>query len=117
VTVRGAAIGDDLALTVEDDGVGMNADTLAAVRARLLEELPRDGRSIGMVNVHQRIRLHCGLDYGLSVESTPGEGTRVTIRVPRLAPARGHQDALGQPRPDGGQPRSRPLSGVANERA
>ncbi|HVA89762.1 MAG TPA: sensor histidine kinase [Chloroflexota bacterium] len=88
VTVRGSLVGSDLMFTVEDNGMGMDAGTLAGLRARLEEDLPRDGRSIGLANVHRRIHLHCGMEYGLSVESLPGEGTRVIMRVPRLAPAR-----------------------------
>ena len=33
-------------------------------------------------NVQQRIRLYCGSPYGLSFESSPGEGTSVTVLLP-----------------------------------
>jgi two-component system sensor histidine kinase YesM len=93
VRVRGSAVDSDAVFTVEDNGMGMDAETLVGLRARLEEDLPRDGRSIGLANVHRRIHLHCGMEYGLLVESAPGEGTRVTMRVPRLAPARDRETA------------------------
>ena len=92
-TVCGSAVDSDPVFTVEDNGMGSDTETLATLRARLGEDLPRDGRSIGRENVHRRIHLHCGMEYGLVVESTPGEGTRVTMRIPRLAPARDRDTA------------------------
>jgi len=85
VVLRGVRDGEDLALTVEDDGAGMDGGQLAAVRARLEDgdEARRGGRSIGLANVHQRLKLYCGPAYGLRIASAPGEGTRVTLRIPR----------------------------------
>ena len=70
---------------MEDDGAGMDGGQLAAVRARLEDgdEARRGGRSIGLANVHQRLKLYCGPAYGLRIASAPGEGTRVTLRIPR----------------------------------
>jgi len=83
VVVRGCRAGDDLALTIEDDGAGMDAVRLATVRAQLEEEAPRDRRSIGLANVHKRLKLYCGPAYGLSITSAPDEGTRVRLTLPR----------------------------------
>ncbi len=83
VVVRGCRMGDDLALTIEDDGAGMDAARLTTVRAQLEEEAPRDRRSIGLANVHKRLKLYYGPTYGVSIASAPGEGTRVTLTLPR----------------------------------
>ena len=37
---------------------------------------------MGLVNINDRIHIAYGREYGLSVESTYGSGTRVTIRIP-----------------------------------
>jgi len=90
VVVRGRSDGDDLVLTVEDDGAGMEPGRLAAVRAQLEQmegEAPGGRRSIGLANVHQRLRLYCGPAYGLNMTSTVGKGTRMTLRVPRTLTA------------------------------
>jgi len=66
----------------------MDAARLATVRAHLEEEAPRGHRSIGLANVHKRLTLYCGPAYGLSIVSAPGEGTRVTVRIPWALRAR-----------------------------
>lgn len=82
----------DLLLWVEDDGAGMEPETLEAIRSSLAEPgaplsanvpAPAPGRHIGMLNVNNRIKYTYGLDYGLvAIESAPDRGTSVTIRIP-----------------------------------
>lgn len=78
-----------LLITVSDDGVGMPADTLAALSGRLSAngiEYVHSGSArggIALVNVQNRIRLLFGEEYGLCVQSTPGVGTDVEITLPR----------------------------------
>ncbi|MFB9278846.1 cache domain-containing sensor histidine kinase [Cohnella cellulosilytica] len=68
---------------VMDDGVGMSAEALRELVARLQsDEASDDGESVGLTNVHRRIRLQCGREYGLSVTSAPNVGTRIVIRLP-----------------------------------
>lgn len=47
------------------------------------EVLNADSKGYGMQNVHYRIRLYYGEEYGLKIESRPGEGTRVVVRIPK----------------------------------
>ncbi|MDN3018363.1 hypothetical protein PH210_19470 [Paenibacillus sp. BSR1-1] len=68
---------------VFDNGSGMDEQTLSTLQRRLLEdEHTLGGKNIGIKNVHDRIRLHFGAEYGLQIESKPGEGTAVTICLP-----------------------------------
>jgi len=73
-----------LIFRVRDDGVGMSAAELAAVRALLshkpLESSERDG--YGIRNVNERIQLSFGKKYGLRFESAPGRGTTVEMLHP-----------------------------------
>ena len=80
---------EDLVLWVEDDGVGMDASTLDSIRTSVEEaSTPRQqeahfDRHIGILNVHHRIRFTYGEGYGISsIDSSPGRGTKVTIRIP-----------------------------------
>ena len=41
---------------------------------------------MGLGNVDARLRNTFGDDYGLVVETAPGAGTKVTVRVPKFAP-------------------------------
>jgi two-component system sensor histidine kinase YesM len=76
---------------VEDTGQGMDTETLANLREKLdtaeAQEVKPSGRSgsgIGLVNVNQRIKWNYGSAYGLHIESAPGLGTRVEIRLPAI---------------------------------
>lgn len=78
-----------LHIKIIDDGLGMDEATLGQIQANLrkrpslaLEPVSRPRRGIGLHNVHARIGMMFGENYGLSVESRQGEGTTVTIIVP-----------------------------------
>lgn len=76
--------GGDILLTVRDNGIGMDEET---VRKLLLPFPPgQGGRGVGVLNVHERLRLYFGPPYGLSFASVPGEGTTATIRIPKSLP-------------------------------
>ena len=85
ITVRAAAEGDRLSITVSDNGVGIPPDRLAELRARLGDEGQLSDTHIGLANVHQRIRLYYGAPYGMTLASTPGQGTVVTLSLPVLS--------------------------------
>lgn len=67
-------------ITVKDNGVGMDEDTLEAVREMI--ENPGESASIGLSNIVQRLRLFYGDDYSVTVSSTQGEGTEIVISLP-----------------------------------
>ncbi len=79
VQVSGEAQGSECLISVEDDGPGMDPVFVADVLA---------GRSggLGLRNVDRRLRTVFGPGYGLVVETAPGAGTRVLLRVPRFQP-------------------------------
>lgn len=72
----------NLFLHVQDDGVGMTEEKARQVVNQLnVPEADAETR-IGLRNVHQRIRLSYGEDYGIRIESEAGVGTRVWIIMP-----------------------------------
>lgn len=73
---------------VEDDGVGMDGDTLRLLNSNLLDSTDNEKFGIGLRNVNERLRLHYGSACGLQVFSEPGRGTRVIIRIDTLADTR-----------------------------
>ncbi len=68
-------------ICVEDDGIGMNSEELAAIRDRLTAEPKTDEGGYALYNVNARIRLHFGAGSGLAIESSEDEGTRVTAHI------------------------------------
>ena len=80
-------------IKVYDDGIGIDGYTLYRLQQNLAKSLDDDtdndiviGSSIGIINVHKRIRLLYGEDYGLEISSKIAEGTTVTIILPVILP-------------------------------
>jgi two-component system sensor histidine kinase YesM len=82
IVVAGQVVDDSVHLRVKDNGSGLPADKLQLIRSQLDELAPV--RSIGLLNVHKRLRLHFGEAYGLMIDSMPGLGTTVHVNFPVL---------------------------------
>ncbi|MGN0972886.1 MAG: sensor histidine kinase, partial [Aristaeellaceae bacterium] len=76
--------GDMACITVSDDGCGIPPDKLAALRAQW-NEAPTY-RHIGLVNTVKRLTLFYNLPDAVTVESRPGQGTCITLRLPVRLP-------------------------------
>ncbi len=77
---------NNMILEVMDNGRGMDEEQLQEMIMGLetpLEKRPRLSRQgMGVRNVHERIRLYFGEQYGLSCTSSPGEGTAIRVKMP-----------------------------------
>jgi two-component system, LytTR family, sensor kinase len=81
VSVVAADAGAECLISVEDDGVGMDP-------ARLRDEMTDShlsGAHVGLGNVHDRLHTAFGNDCGLMVETGPGQGTKVSMRIPKFS--------------------------------
>lgn len=82
ITITGERSENGFVLYVRDNGIGMTQERLNEVRAGI-QKLSYTGKEIyGLYNVNERIRLNFGETYGISIESTYGEGTCVSISLP-----------------------------------
>ena len=72
---------DTLHICVKDNGKGMTEDELQKLQDYIRGEVDSE-KSIGMVNVNQRIRLFYGEDYGIQIKSQEQRGTEVEIVLP-----------------------------------
>ena len=71
----------DVYLLVSDDGIGISPDILPNVLSEEGSNPESRGANIAIYNVHHRLQLLYGGDYGLSYDSKEGEGTEVTIHI------------------------------------
>jgi two-component system LytT family sensor kinase len=81
ITVVALDSGTECLITIEDDGVGVDPDI---VRDALVGRTT--SASVGLANVDERLRTVYGNDYGIVVETAPGHGTKVILRIPKFAP-------------------------------
>ncbi|MEV0346109.1 histidine kinase [Nonomuraea sp. NPDC050680] len=82
ITIVAEDAGAECRISVEDDGLGMEPDKLRRILAG--EIAPAGG--VGLANVDERLRQVYGDEYGLVVETGPGAGTKVNIRLPKYHP-------------------------------
>lgn len=70
-------------VTVRDDGVGIEKDLLKELVVNLKEKYNLSDH-IGLYNVHKRIELLYGSEYGLEIKSETGKGTEVVLVLPEI---------------------------------
>ncbi|NDU77460.1 GAF domain-containing protein [Actinomadura sp. DSM 109109] len=91
--------GAEAAISVEDDGIGMDPERLEEILSSPLgrrgptgwgsvatHDRPEGGPGIGLANVDARMRQVYGDEYGITVETALGAGTKVRLRVPKYRP-------------------------------
>ena len=83
IVVRGYKKEDDIYLCVEDNGMGMREEDVRNILTDN-QKVPKHGSGVGLINVHTRIQLMFGEQYGLHVESEADEGTSVTVHLPAI---------------------------------
>ena len=71
LSITGTVREEELILTVADDGTGFNP-----------AELDGKGGHIGLTNVDRRLRLLYGEKYAVEIETSPGDGCTVILRMP-----------------------------------
>ncbi|HEX4434601.1 MAG TPA: histidine kinase [Acidimicrobiales bacterium] len=69
---------NDAEVCVEDDGVGAEPGQIRRALAGAGDE-----EGVGLHNVDERLRTVFGDESRLTIETAPGAGTRVTVRIPK----------------------------------
>ena len=80
INIDGYKLGRKAYITISDDGVGMDEETLAHIFDEKQKEHKANG--VGVPNVQKRLQLYYGEEYGISYISRKGAGTVATITVP-----------------------------------
>lgn len=84
ITVNGRMQEEQICLIVMDDGAGMDEAELTQLREDISKPCKETDRGFGLANVNERIRMYFGAEYGLTIDSAKGEGTKVTIVIPAI---------------------------------
>lgn len=82
LSVVGYGTLDNIIIEIRDNGVGMDRETLEHIFEK--HKVNYQSNGVGVYNVQKRLQLYYGQGYGLSYASTPGEGTVVTVKIPRM---------------------------------
>ena len=79
ISLVGRVEGQDILFSITDNGPGIPPEK----QAFLLQKRP-DGekQDFGLYATHERLQMHFGSEYGLSIYSQPGKGTTVFVRIP-----------------------------------
>ena len=82
IALRGEQIGNDIELTLIDNGEGLQGKL-----PDLSEETEANKRGItgiGLSNIHRRIQMLYGPNYGLKIDTTVEIGFKISLRIPAM---------------------------------
>ena len=83
IEIKGFVEEGKVVVEVNDNGIGMDEGLTRSLFKEEGKTAQTDGHThIGLNNVDRRIKMYYGQEYGLLIESSPGNGTRVRISLP-----------------------------------
>ncbi len=82
IALRGGRTGKDIELTLIDNGEGLQGKTLDLSTEERSEQNKKGITGIGLSNIHHRIQMLYGEQYGLTVDQSFEMGFRITLRIP-----------------------------------
>jgi len=92
LSITGTSDNDYMVFKISDNGKGFSPEIYSELKLRLAGEtdskLSSHGCGIGILNIHNRLNLYYGQNYGVQVESSVGNGTTVTVKIPLEPPRR-----------------------------
>ena len=72
----------DICIDVTDDGVGISAEKAAQILSGTHNHSADFFKKIGVSNVHKRLQYEFGEQYGITIDSVPGQYTTMSVRIP-----------------------------------
>ncbi|RIX50748.1 sensor histidine kinase [Paenibacillus nanensis] len=84
ITIDISQSGDDLVFRLTDNGIGMDAGKREDILGYLQQEEEEGRDNVGMKNAYARLRMCYKEEFHFSLESEPGAGTKVEIRLPMI---------------------------------
>ncbi|WP_029504897.1 cache domain-containing sensor histidine kinase [Lachnoclostridium phytofermentans] len=81
ILVDGYETESTVVLQVIDDGIGMDVEELSHIFEK--RKSTQKTNRVAVRNIHNRIQLHYGKEFGLNFESRKGYGTKVKVILPK----------------------------------
>lgn len=78
IEIKGYEKENRIYIEIQDNGKGMDREKIRSVFNNK-ESINR----VGLINVHERIQLNYGSNYGVNIESDEGKGTKVIVCLPK----------------------------------
>src|SRR5690606_24529280 len=70
-----------LNISVTDNGQGLPSTDLKQLTSKKVDD---SLNHIGLINVHERIKLHFGSEYGISITNQPATGSIINVKLPLI---------------------------------
>lgn len=88
ISIKSYSTTDSIIVSVEDDGEGMERETLEAINESLAQGVSLKKSEdikvgLGLININERIKLIFDSSYGLKIYSIKQVGTKVELRIPK----------------------------------
>lgn len=85
IYIKGIVMLQDFIIEITDQGKGMTEEEVLTLREKIEEDIEVNGGAgtgIGLKNVQDRIQIHFGKEYGITISSRYGCYTKVSMRIP-----------------------------------
>lgn len=90
IAIRAAEVEGSIMIEVSDNGPGFDEQTLTNLwKNHQPDEKKYKDSGVGLRNVHERLRIQFGSPYGIMICSSPGFGSTIRIRLPKVWPGSG----------------------------
>ncbi len=76
ITIQAELVEDSLFITIADNGIGISKEKIAEIFNKEIQM-----NKIGLVNVHERIRILYGAAYGLTIEPNQPVGSKIILKL------------------------------------
>ncbi|CAH1190964.1 hypothetical protein PAECIP111892_00430 [Paenibacillus auburnensis] len=87
ITIGAQENGKDIIIIVKDNGPGFDLSTLMSLWDKEHSNPKKySDNGVGLRNVHERLNIRFGNPYGILVCSSPGFGSTICIRIPKIQP-------------------------------
>ncbi|WP_132995663.1 sensor histidine kinase [Sporanaerobacter acetigenes] len=91
IDIVGERIEKNVVFQVKDNGSGISEAELIIIK-KILDSQENLSKHSGLYNIHRRLILLYGNDYGIEIDNVYGEGIIVTVKIPYLPYGREKDD-------------------------